>query len=370
MESYLQLSCLVYMDQDMRLVILYMGNFREKNMNQLKIITKIIIFIIIGILIFSILTCIIVPKTKYEKFIKGFYEEPENSLDVVFVGDSSIYKGISPIEIWKEYKITSYNFATPDQKMWDSYYSIKEILDYQKPEVIVLNAEQVFSKKPTKEAYKRHLYDNIKFGKNKLEAITDKVQKNKRMLQFSFLFPLLRFHSRWNSLTSEDFQCFSFDYHSFIKGYYYDNQKKPWKQTNYMNQKRSNEEIQENALVYLEKIKQLCDEKGVKLVLMQVPIPTTWNEKKHEQVQRWAVQNHVPFVDMNESLEQLKMDWEKDTCDKGKHLNINGAKKASQFIGKYLKENYTFTNAKRVEIYQQWEKDTEQYESFIREKKK
>ena len=111
----------------------------------LKLIFKIISFILIGIIIFILLSAIIVPHwTRNDGttvVIKSFYNEPKDTIDAVFIGNSSVYKGISPMEIWKKYGITSYDFASPDQKIWLSYYFIKECFNYQKPKVIVLSVD-------------------------------------------------------------------------------------------------------------------------------------------------------------------------------------------------------------------------------------
>ena len=86
----------------MRQVILFMDNFNEKTvggkMKKLVIVMRALIFFMIGILLFLFLSPLFVPKTGnskkgfYRAIIQGFYDEPENSLDAVFIGESSIYK--------------------------------------------------------------------------------------------------------------------------------------------------------------------------------------------------------------------------------------------------------------------------------------
>ena len=59
-------------------------------MDKLKIILRVVTFCIIGIILFCILQNIFIPKTEYTTIIKEFYEEPQDSLDILFMGDSSI----------------------------------------------------------------------------------------------------------------------------------------------------------------------------------------------------------------------------------------------------------------------------------------
>ena len=80
-------------------------------------ILKCFAFIIIGIIIFQILTYIlsakfIEPPDSPSARIKNFYSEKKNSIDVLFIGNSEGARAYSPIVIWNEYGITSYNYGS------------------------------------------------------------------------------------------------------------------------------------------------------------------------------------------------------------------------------------------------------------------
>ena len=184
-----------------------------------KEILRAIIFILILIYILLALEKVFVPASKHSTIISEFYNEPKNTLDVIFIGESGIYKGISPMKIWEGYKITSYAYGSPTAKLYNNYYCIKEVLKYQKPKVIVLNTDQLFHNEKFKEGHKRLLYDAMKLNKNKVEAIIDPVQNNSRSEQISFVFPILRYHSRWNELKDEDFSKDKGKYDNIFKGY-------------------------------------------------------------------------------------------------------------------------------------------------------
>lgn len=81
-------------------------------MGKVKTIIKTIVFLMIGILIFQVLTMIFVPKwigkiDPATPRIKGYYKEKENTIDVLAMGNSDVGRGFSPIALWKEYGITS-----------------------------------------------------------------------------------------------------------------------------------------------------------------------------------------------------------------------------------------------------------------------
>ena len=52
--------------------------------------------------------------------------------------------------------------------------------------------------------------------------------------------------------------------------------------------------------------------------------------------------------------EQIPIDWEKDTRDKGDHLNYFGAKKVTAFLGKYLSDTGLVSNHKNDRDYEHW----------------
>ena len=55
----------------------------------------------------------------------------------------------------------------------------------------------------------------------------------------------------------------------------------------------------------------------------------------------------------------------KDTGDKGDHVNYTGAKKTTKFIGKYLNEKKYLPSHKEDEIHKTWDKQYEEYKKIV-----
>ena len=47
----------------------------------------------------------------------GIFAEPENSVDLLFLGDSETYCAITPLELWHNHGIASYISATGAQRL-------------------------------------------------------------------------------------------------------------------------------------------------------------------------------------------------------------------------------------------------------------
>lgn len=154
-------------------------------------------------------------------------------------------------------------------------------------------------------------------------------------------FPVFQYHNRWKILKPEDFTGkvkYTFD--NFWKGFRYTDRVDPYLGKRYMRKRKKKTKIDGIPRFYLDKIVSMCKEKGIKLLFVEIPSANSWNYKRHNSVAEYAEQNEIPFLDLNKPGKEYKVDWVSDTRDKGDHMNYNGARKVTAYLGKYLKENY------------------------------
>ena len=138
-------------------------------MDKFKIVIKCLLFFVVGAIIFQALTILFVPKwvSKVDPATprwKEFYEQEEGTIDVLLIGASDVGRGLSPITLWENYGITSFNLGTSNQSMAFSYYVIKEAIKYQDVKTIVLDMDCAFMKGNAPEGEYRKLFDNVKKG--------------------------------------------------------------------------------------------------------------------------------------------------------------------------------------------------------------
>lgn len=338
-----------------------------------SIILEFIIFIIVGVFILQVLTYIFVPKFIEQQDpagarIKGFYNEKNNIFDVIFIGNSESSRAYSPICIWNKYGIISYNYSSSLQTVEIAYYKLKETLKYQKPKVVVLEVNSFFDiGSSTDEAYRR-VIDNWKFDTVKLEAIFDKSIKLENRL--SYVFPILRYHSRWNELDANDFKKLTTEYKKIAyKGFPMIASKKTYQgDLNYMQKIDKTVDIPEENMSYIDKIITLCNEKNIKVILAEVPVPNIWSLEKNNRILKLANKYGLEFIDFNMLQEKINIDWSCDTYDSGNHLNIYGAEKVSNYIGKILSEKYNIPNHKNdANIADEWNEEAQRYEQHKKE---
>lgn len=286
--------------------------------------------------------------------IEEYYKD-ESGHEVLFVGDCEVYENFSTITLWEEYGITSYIRGSAQQLTWQSYYLLEDALRYETPKVVVFNVLALKYDKPQSEAYNRMSIDGMKWSSSKVNNIKASMTEEENFIEY--VFPLLRYHARWSELTKDDFE------HMFSKdlvthnGYYMRVDTKP--QGEFPTPTPlADYTLGENAMGYLQKMVDLCKEKGVALVLIKAPTEFPhWYDEWDAQMVAFAEENDVPYINYIPLQEEIGLDMSVDTYDAGLHLNTQGAEKMSLYFGRYLVENYELTdyrdNQEYVDIWEE-----------------
>ena len=302
---------------------------------------RVFIIIIIFIGIFVLLNFLMMPKYQ-ETLVEGsftseYYKSPKNH-EVIFIGDCEVYANFNPMILYEEYGISSWVRGNSQQLIWQSYYVLEETLKYEIPKVVVLNVNSLrYDKSSDKrsEAYNRLLIDRMKWSDTKVKLIKESMLDEETFI--SYVFPILRYHSRYDELSKEDikylFERKDVTYNGFlinkeVKGV----ENLPTKR------KLSNYEFAKENMEWLNKILELCKKNNIKLILVKAPsVYPYWYDEYDEQIISYASRNDLLYVNLLDKAEEMGIDYSKDTYDGGLHLNLNGSIKNSKYFGKILK---------------------------------
>lgn len=269
--------------------------------------------------------------------ISEYYKETTDH-DVIFVGDCEVYENFSPITMWEDYGITSYIRGSAQQLIWQSYYLLEETLEYEKPEAVVFKVLSMKYDTPQKEAYNRMTLDGMKWSKSKVDDIRASMMEDEEFADY--VFPILRYHSRWQELTSDDFKYLFTRRPVSQSGYYMRIDVKP-AQTFPKPKKLANYEFGENSWKYLEKMRKLCEEKGIQLILVKAPsLYPAWYDEWEDQIEEYAKTYELPYYNFLELTDEVGIDFTKDTYDGRLHLNLSGAEKMGAYFGKILRDEF------------------------------
>lgn len=269
--------------------------------------------------------------------ISEYYRNRGNH-DVIFVGDCEAYENVSPITLWESYGIPSYIVGSAQQLIWQSYYLLEEVLRYEKPEIVVFNVLAMQYDEPQSEPYNRMSIDGMRLGLPKIRSARASMMPDESLA--SYLFPLLRYHGRWQELRGEDFEyLFRRDPKSH-NGYLMRVDVKPVK-TVPRGRVLADYRFGENSFHYLDKMTRLCRENDIDLVLMKAPsIYPYWYPEWELQMEEYAAQNNLLYLNYLELAEEIGLDYSTDTYDAGLHLNLSGAEKVAVHLGYKLRQRF------------------------------
>ena len=302
---------------------------------------------LLGIL--ALLSPIFLPKTNAKEAgmrnasAVGVFAEPKDTLDVLVFGDSETYSSISPMEIWESYGISSYVCGTPSQRLNYTEQFVEQVLENQNPKLVVLETNAIFRR--------------ISFAR----TVKSKAET---------AFPIFLYHDRWKSLTAEDFSFgpTQYLYREPDRGFRFFTQtesatKKAQKK--YMKPSEKKEKIPGNNAEYVAQIAQLCKDHGAEFMLLSTPSTKNWNYKRHNTIAALAESLDIEYLDMNLLQDELKINWNTDTRDRGDHLNYFGSKKATAVFGNYLYDLGILPDHRGEEAYSQWDIDLKNYHKEI-----
>ncbi len=313
------------------------------------------------IIVFAFLNELFMPKymsdIKEGALIAEYYEEKTDH-DILFVGDCEVYENFTPDTLWREHGITSYIRGSAQQLIWQSYYLLEEMLEYETPELVVFNVLSMKYDKPQSEAYNRMSIDGMKLSRHKLGSIKASMTDEETTL--SYLFPLLRYHSRWNELTVEDFK-YLFRRDIVSDSGYLMNVGVRAAENVPTGKPLADYSFGDVCWEYLDKMRVLCEEKGTELILIKAPsLYPYWYDQWETQIEAYASEHELVYINFLELIDEVGLDFSTDTYDHGLHLNLNGAEKLTHWFGAWLCENYELADRRGDEAYADiWNKKSE-----------
>ena len=325
---------------------------------------RILIIIVIFILLFLFFTRLLSPKYATSlvegSMISQYYNESKDH-EVVFIGDCEVYANFSPMVMYEEEGIKAYIRGSSQQLIWQSYYILEETLKYEIPKVVVFNVNSMRYSEPVSEEYNRLTIDYMKWSKQKVDIINASMTEEESI--WYYIFPILRYHSRYDKLTEEDFEYLFKRKDNTFNGFLVNKNVKSVENLP-VQRKLATYQFEDICYDYLNKITKLCKDNGIELVLIKAPsLYPYWYNEYDEQIRNYAEENNIAFYNLKNNVEEIGIDYSADTYDGGLHLNLNGATKLSKFFAKLLKENYNLTDCRGDSLYEQ---KLEEYKEFIK----
>ena len=272
--------------------------------------------------------------------IERFYEQEEDSLDVVVIGASEIFTGYAPGHAYDKYGFTSYAYAM-DANQGSLYLSqLKEILKHQNPEVLLVDLYGFLRADDSglfDEARLRLYVESIPLSKNKVETVMDYPCDHK----LSYFLPMIMYHGN----PSIAYGRLAGTYHALTKEAQPSNLKGALTRTMVytgngdpgVDFDPETYKLTENAKAYLVEFLDYCKSNNLNIVFTNFPRNLA-NEDNHsllhllEQAEEIVSEYGYPVWNLQEEADIIGINRSQDYYNEH-HLNIYGQIKLTDYLG-------------------------------------
>ena len=273
--------------------------------------------------------------------IAGIQEEPEGQIDVLNVGDSLADIAITPVEMYRDYGITSYVMGRDLQKCIETYYAIKLALRTQPVKVVLWETHNLSKHQGGFDPY--------------IIGVSEYAKYRSQFIKYHYVW------KRW--MEGKGIR-------NYFKGYVVNEAVTPYEgDMPYMNTDDTEVfKIPDDQMYVFKKIYKFCQKEGIKIVLYSVPSPHCYDMRQHNAYAKLAEEYGLDYLDGNIDFEKIGIDAATDYFDKdGDHLNLFGTRKMTRYLGDYLRDNCDLTDHREDPAYQSWADQLAAYEKEVKD---
>lgn len=280
--------------------------------------------------------------------LRGFYEEPENSLDVVFIGASDIFTGFSPVYAYDQFGYTSYMYAINGCPGSLYSYFLNEVLSRQDPQLIVVEVHGYLHEDDylEREAPRRYFAESTPWSANKVKAILNFEGEKSKL---SYFIPFAKYHGEWKNISEIEenrrYRKEIFGHPTILKGSTTTLRNEPLIPDYEVQNDYSKRDLDEKTYETLMEFIRICkqqDLKNVVFVRFPHPIKETEDYEKFQRantLEQIVTEQGFRFINLERKVEDIGIDYVKDYYDRD-HLNLVGQKKLTKYLGGLIREEY------------------------------
>ncbi len=270
-------------------------------------------------------------------------------IDVIIYGSSHAACTVNNGILWDDYGIASYTLSAGSQKIDATYYFLQESIAVNKPKVALVETFLLTENEFSLDSFYRSALTS-RFSTRFMEYTLNTVKENDlgREAAENMLLRIPIVHSRYKEVEKEDFVNNT----EYIRGYRGSNASTP------LNSPEKTDrcgEIKEDALVYIDKMINLCRKEGVELIFFNAPYEIGEDAYAKQNTLREYVEGQgCQYIGFNAEPETYGIDYSTDFRDNG-HLNDAGAEKVTRALAGFIQESGLVQDRRGSSGYDLWD---------------
>lgn len=346
-----------------------------ENASKWKTLGRVCVFIVVFCLCFSFVSTIFQPLwTPDNNFysLRGFYQEPRNTLETVFLGASIVRNDINTMRLYENNGICAYNLGTANQPVPISYWWLVEAYNRHPNSLKTVFFDASLLRQDSDDSAYHRGFDNMRLSFNKIRAVWEYTDGDVNKM-FNYLFPLVTYHTRWDELKIEDLEKVDQNLVDGTRGYMYmagsvgskAELGKGAVESSIRYDGATPKAFDQEALEYFDKMCRFCQEHDLKLVVIKTPTQNWWSALSVA-TEQLAEQYGLEYLDFNYAplAEEIDYIHPLDSRD-GSHLNYVAAYKLTDWLGNYLTEECNATDVRGQKRYAHMEKQLQLYQRKV-----
>jgi hypothetical protein len=307
-----------------------------------KGVIQIIVFIVIILWMLMHLTYILRTNGDVKDRFVGFYAEKRDTVDAVIIGSSPVAPAFVTPMIYGELGVTMYPLSSNMQRPVATKYLVEEALKTQDPELFIFEMRMWTAADEDllgNMAHTREVTDNLKYSVNRVKAINAMVSDESERI--NYYFDIFKYHSNWKTMFLwSQFRTLFYSYPDDLKGFVVETDVGPADEPA-LAVGTNTEPIPPKQEEYLLDLLDYLEEKNLRALFVITPYSSTEEEQRRINYMSDLITSRgYDFVDMNQHIDEIGLDFQNDIRDYGTHTNVVGGEKVTRWFEEYLKENY------------------------------
>lgn len=304
--------------------------------------------------------------------VSGFYDEKDDSLDVIVIGTSATFSAFVPMEAWNRWGIVSYNLCTNGMYTNSIKYYVREALKTQDPCLVVIDiAPFLFGHHaPTvmnewNEPQARYNTDGLMLSRNRNALIREVIPKEYG--RWDFYFDLFYYHRDG----VPDLIYLDNKHHSISKGYSNLPIRRIYGSDEIIEGDHAEKRLDEENDKVLHELLEELREYDFPILFFAPPYLDIEGEENLSGLSAYIGsvirQCGFDFLNMADCWEEIGIDHPFDYSLDSLHYNISSAEKITAYLSDYMVHHYDIPDRRGEEGYLLWEEDYVLWQEMLNE---
>lgn len=332
-----------------------------------RLILRAVCFIGILLLLFGAMTAVFSNHPDFRIFqsIRGFYEEPADSLQAVYIGSSNCYAFWNSLVAWKNYGLTIFPYTCSQMPFEAVEYIMREVRKTQPNAMFIVNVNSM-DFDDLCDTYIHHILCDMPPSENKTALknhLCDVLGMSwSERLQFDFSWITMRQY--WTQYLDRgliprvDGMKAASHYDGYLTKFF--NNKRRYRQS------ETRAPITENQRTHLDRLMDFCEAEGIRVLFVVVPR----GERTLDALGRINTACDVirerghKLLYLTDQVDAMHIDLGRDFYDL-KHTNVHGSIKFTNYLSQYLVSEFGLEDRRGDPAYESWAEGWERYWPII-----